>query len=214
MSYVIDTIPEVLFEQIQHHSLPEEILSGYEPLRVETSGGDVDTSQSITGTLLIKKIADRYWNVSRIDVFTQKYEKPKAFIGSREVSVSFSHTTDALAAAISDSFNVGLDMESIGRPVHKRLAERMKHFAESPLLYIENEWIRIWTLKEAALKMIGTGLRKPMNSVQISQTDKYRFSVQFDDGMRAKICSFPNHDHWISICYRQLPDKKIIDSKI
>ncbi|PWN07047.1 4'-phosphopantetheinyl transferase family protein [Rhodohalobacter mucosus] len=213
MSYVIDTIPEVLFEQIQHHGLPEEILSGYEPLRVETSGGDIDTSQSITGTLLIKKIADRCMDVSRIDVYTEKYEKPKAFIGSREVSVSFSHTTDALAAAVSEKYNVGLDMESMGRPVHKRLAERMKHFEESPLLYEQNEWIRIWTLKEAALKMIGTGLRKPMNSVSIIQMDKYGFSVQFDDGMRAKICSFPNHGHWISICYRQLPKKHIIDSK-
>jgi len=206
LSFVIDIIPEVLFEQIQHHALPEEIVSGYEPLRVETTGGDVDTSQSITGTLLIKKIASRYMDVPRIDVLTEKYEKPKAFIGSREVSVSFSHTSDALAAAVSERFNVGLDMECMGRPVHKRLAERMKHFEESSLLYSENEWIRIWTLKEAALKMIGTGLRKPMNSVSISQTDKYRFSVQFDDGMRAKICSFPKYDHWISICYRQLPN--------
>lgn len=205
MCYVIDTVPEVLFEQIQHPALPDEILSGYEPLRVKTSGGDVDTSQSITGTLLIKKIAARYMEVSRIDVFTRKYEKPKAFIGSHEVSVSFSHTQDALAAAVSDKYNVGLDMECKGREVHKRLAERMKHIDESAILYHENEWIRLWTLKEAALKMIGTGLRKPMNSVLIRQTDDFSFSVQFDDGKQAKICSFPNHDHWISICYRQLP---------
>lgn len=204
MCYVIDTVPEVLFEQIQHPALPEDILSGYEPLRVKTSGGDVDTSQSITGTMLIKKIASQCMDVSRIDVFTQKYEKPKAFVGNHEVSVSFSHTQDALAAAVSDKYNVGLDMECKGREVHRRLAERMKHFDEPDVLYSENEWIRIWTLKEAALKMIGTGLRKPMNSLLIQQTDDFLFSVRFDDGKHAEICSFPNHDHWISICYRHL----------
>lgn len=209
MGYVIDTIPEALLERIEHHALPEQIISAYEPLRVETLGGDVDTSQSITGTLLIKKIASDFMEIPRIDVLTVRYEKPKAFIGNREVSVSFSHTHDALAAAVSDEYNVGLDMERMGRNVHERLAERLKHSGEPEVLYRENEWIRIWTLKEAALKMIGTGLRKPMHSVCLEQENESRFSVQFDDGKRAKICSFLHHDHWISICYRQNTITKI-----
>jgi phosphopantetheinyl transferase (holo-ACP synthase) len=203
MGYVIDTIPEALLERIEHHALPEQIISAYEPLRVETSGGDIDTSQSITGTLLIKKIASDFMEIPRIDLLTMRYEKPRAFIGSREVSVSFSHTRDALAAAVSDNFNVGLDMERMGRHVHERLSKRMKHSGEPEVLYRDNELIRIWTLKEAALKMIGTGLRKPMKSVCLEQDDESLFNVQFDDGKRAKICSFLHQDHWISICYRQ-----------
>lgn len=203
MSYVIDYNPEALLERIEHHTLPGQIVTGYEPLRVETAGGDVDTSQSITGTLLIKKIAGNYMDIPRIDVFTRRHEKPQAFLGNQEISVSFSHTVDALAAAISGQYSVGLDMEQTGRSVHERLAKRMKHSGESALLYSENEWIRIWTLKEAALKMIGTGLRKPMNSVKIEQERESTFSVQFDDGMRAKISSFQHQEHWISICYSQ-----------
>lgn len=168
---------------------------------VETAGGDVDKSQSITGSILIKNIADEYMGIPRIDVFTEKYEKPKGFIDSNEVSVSFSHTDSGLAASVSLEHNVGLDMEETGRNVHERLASRMRHPDEGDQLYKEHELIRIWTLKESALKMIGTGLRKPMNSVIIKQTDTGLFSVRFEDAREATICSFQHENHWVSICY-------------
>lgn len=146
-------------------------------------------------------MADEYMGIPKIDVFAEKYEKPKAFVDKDEVSVSFSHTDTGIAASISKELNVGIDMEKRDRKVHERLAERMKNREESAALYNENELIRIWTLKESALKMIGTGLRKPMNSVIIKQKDSGIFSVRFDDASEATICSFRHEDHWVSICY-------------
>ncbi len=196
---------KILPELIVHPSIPEEVIVAYEPLTIETIGGDRDTSESITGTILLKRMADQFFNGKSIDVFTKKYEKPQAFIDGEEVSVSFSHTQDAIVAAISTSMNVGVDMEATTRHVHDRLAARMKSKDEKSTLYEANALIRVWTFKEAALKMIGTGLRKPMNHVTVSTENEHHFNAEFDDGNRAKICSFIHQDHWISICYKILP---------
>ncbi|WP_176719443.1 4'-phosphopantetheinyl transferase family protein [Rhodohalobacter halophilus] len=192
-------------ERIKHSSIPGEIIVAYEPLVIETTGGDMDTSESITGTLLLKKMADKYLNGTTIDVYATKNEKPKAYIDGQEVSVSFSHTDHAIVAAISRTLNVGVDMESVNRKVHERLSKRMLAPNEGNGLYHENPLIQIWTFKEAALKMIGTGLRKPMNHVSVSNEDENLFNAEFDDGKKAKICSFQHQEHWISICYEKLP---------
>lgn len=192
-------------KKLEHSSIPGEILVAYEPLVVETTGGDVDTSEIITGTLLLKKMADKFMDGAKMDVYATKNEKPKAFIDGTEISVSFSHTDDAIVAAVSKSLNVGVDMEREERKVHDRLSKRMYSPNEDNGLYEENSLIRIWTFKEAALKMIGTGLRKPMKHVAVSNVGENLFNAEFDDGKKAKICSFTHQEHWISICYEKLP---------
>ena len=97
---------------------------------------------------------------------------------------------------------VGCDMESASRKVHPNLVKRMKHPDESSALYNKFEPVRIWTLKESALKMIGTGLRKPMRTVCVSHLNQNIFEVEIDNGNRAKICSFIYEEHWISVCYQ------------
>lgn len=188
-------------ERLSHPNLPDDIILAFEPHRIETTGGDIDLSESLTGTLLLKKMADTYMNIPQIDVITAKYEKPKAFVDAEELSVSFSHTKTGLSAGISKTSIVGVDMEHVERTVIPRLTQRMKHPEENQILYENSVPIRIWTLKEAALKQIGTGLRKPMNSVKITQISSAVFDVEFDNGKQAKICSFQHKDHWISICY-------------
>jgi phosphopantetheinyl transferase len=188
-------------KKISHASLPGGIVVAYEPLKTETTGGDRSTSESITGALLLKKMASHYLEGSTLDVFTPRNEKPQAFLDGEEISVSFSHTDDAIVAAISRTYNVGIDMEHSERVVHERLAPRMKAKHENSHLYSQHPLIQIWTFKEAALKMIGTGLRKPMNSVQIDPFDEFIYEAQFDNGRKAKICSFNHQEHWVSICY-------------
>lgn len=194
---------KILPELLNHSSIPGEIIVASQPLAVETTGGDKEWSESITGTLLLKQMAEEFMGHKRIDVYTPKYEKPKAFIKGEEISVSFSHTDDAIVAAISTGLNVGIDMEHAGRKVQERLAFRMQAPGEKNLLYENHPLIRVWTIKEAALKMIGTGLRKPMNQVTVHMDGEFTFNVQFNDGKKAKICSFSHQDHWISICYQK-----------
>lgn len=164
---------------------------------------DQHLAESTAGSQLLVYMAEHMMGEPHLHVHTQKYEKPRAYLDRQEISVSFSHTDDALAAAVSKKWIVGCDMERAGRTVHERLAVRMHHPDEKGKLYESYQLIQIWTLKEAALKCIGTGLRKPMNSVKIIPSGQFLFDVEFDDGKKAKICSFQHQEHWISICYHK-----------
>jgi phosphopantetheinyl transferase len=188
-------------ERIYHPDLPDNILVSYAPVIIPKKGQDVNQVETHAGSYLLKKMAENWLSIKEMEVQAAKNEKPKAFAGGKELSVSFSHTNEALSAAISKEWIVGCDMEAVGRKVHPKLVERMKQPEERSELYSELDPIRIWTFKESALKMIGTGLRTPMKSVKISRERSSLFTAVFQDGRRAKICSFEHKNHWISICY-------------
>lgn len=182
--------------------LPDEIFLCYQLHPPIEDHVDVASLHNQSGSDLTERMIRHFMQASEIEVITQKNEKPSGVADGKEVSVSFSHTDTAVVSAISSKWTVGCDMESASRNVHPRLIERMKHPEEEPALYENLEAVRIWTFKEASLKMIGTGLRKPMHSVHIEQVDNRRFDVEIDNGNRAKICSFEHKGHWISVCYK------------
>jgi len=191
-----------LAKRIRHIALPEEIVLSCELITEIDESKNRDEVESVSGAVLIRSMANKYLSVKNLEVYTPKSEKPKAFVGDNELSVSFSHTKEAISAAISFDYLVGCDIECYDRAVSPALMTRMKGLHETEELY-RLEPIRIWTFKEAALKMIGTGLRKPMNSVNIDQIDTNLFDVEIDNGIRAKICSFKHKNYWISICYQK-----------
>lgn len=192
----------MLNDRIKHSELPDEIIVAFELSMSGDELNDHDESEAISGSTLIRRMAKKFLSVKELEIYTPKNEKPKAFIGDNELSVSFSHTRNAISAAISFDYIIGCDTEHIGREVNPSIIDRICGKNEDKNLYNHNEAIRVWTCKEAALKMIGTGLRKPMNSVRIEKIDEFSFDVDFNDGKRAKICSFQHRDHWISVCYR------------
>ena len=191
-----------LTKRIRHIALPEEIILSCELITEVDEAKIRDEVESVSGAVLIRSMAKKHLSVNQLDVYTPKSEKPKAFVGENELSVSFSHTKEAIAASISFDYLVGCDIECTDRTVSSALVVRMKGEKESSELY-KLEPIRIWTCKESALKMIGTGLRKPMRSVNLYQSDVNLFDVEIDNGIRAKICSFKHKNYWISICYQK-----------
>lgn len=191
-----------LNNRITHSGLPEEIIVSFEIITDGAKSDDHDEIEAISGSTLVRRLAKKYLSVRELEIYTPKNEKPKAFIGDTELSVSFSHTKDAISAAISFDYIVGCDTEQLNRIVNPSIIDRIFCENETKSLYDSCDAIRIWTCKEAALKMIGTGLRKPMKSIRIEKIDDFLFEVDFNDGKRAKICSFQHRDHWISVCYR------------
>jgi phosphopantetheinyl transferase len=191
-----------LTETLKQKGLPESISVYYEPVQLFEQLKNRQEAESHSGSYLIRKVARKYMAAKKVDIVAKKYEKPRAFINNHEVSVSFSHTRTGLALAISEFHTVGCDIELQDRNVTARLVERMKHEKEDELLYEENSAVQIWTFKEAALKMMGTGLRNPMHNVRITGGEQGVFDVEINNGIQAKICSFQHCRHWITICYR------------
>lgn len=181
--------------------MPHSIYVATSFIQIHSENKTPDQSETRSGKCLLKYMISEKLNNSDTEFTTLKYEKPIARAGGRPVSVSFSHTNEAVSAAISDFWVVGIDMESAERQVGSSLAERMKHKEETLKFYDEYPIIQIWTMKEAALKAIGTGLRKPMNSVRLEAISNYLFNVEFYNGTTAEICSLNHAGQYISICY-------------
>jgi phosphopantetheinyl transferase len=188
-------------DYIQHQDLPVGILLCFKFLDLP-SAGDMESLESHHGKIMIKEMAKRWFDETNPKIDTLKNEKPRVWINGQELSVSFSHTRKAISTAMSQNLNVGCDMEAINREVSGLLIKRIQHPDEDMKLYSAISPVRIWTLKESGLKMIGSGLRKPMSGVKIEQESRYLFAAEFHDGKRAKICSFQYKEHWISVCYQ------------
>lgn len=126
--------------------------------------------------------------------------KPFASNGDTEMFVSFSHSKNNVFCAISDSTDIGLDTEWLDRKVDKRVVKRILG---------ENEWevfsdedpILLWTIKEAAVKCLGTGLRTNLKELEIQKKGDLEFTVRINDEKTFQICSFQKLNHQISIAY-------------
>ncbi len=94
-------------------------------------------------------------------------ERGKPFAVNCNVNFSISHSGDYVVCAVSDN-EIGIDIEKT-RPVNARTAERFA--CPDELDYInseENGFFKIWTLKEAYFKCIGTGLGADIKNVSFS----------------------------------------------
>ena len=104
------------------------------------------------------------------------YGKP-FIIGYPNIHFNISHCREAVLCVVS-SRPVGVDVESI-RSYKDSLVEYTMnpqeiaqiHQAERP----EAEFIRLWTMKEATTKLIGTGISNDMKTVL--DTTKYKYTT-------------------------------------
>lgn len=193
------------YRNLTHSSIPVGLYAGISllPDKGDKHSAMEHSVESHSGRELLRKLIFDQYGSSNPSFTTLKNEKPSAKQDDKVLSVSFSHTSESVAAVISKKWVVGIDMESSYRQVNDHLLKRMKHENEAFKLYERNPIIRIWTMKEAALKAIGTGLRQPMNSVHIESVKRQTFSVRFHNGIESEIISFQMWDQWISICYIQ-----------
>jgi 4'-phosphopantetheinyl transferase len=111
-------------------------------------------SQTVRGT-----IAPEAWRFGRT-----KMEKPVALNGPKTLSFSCSHTEWASIIAVSADREVGIDIEASVIPSTEQWLTDMFTASERaaintlPVSERDSAISRLWTLKEAYLKMLGTGI--------------------------------------------------------
>ena len=124
--------------------------------------------------------------------------KPYGVVGDRTIGVSISHCRSMLLCGLHAGGEIGIDVEPDERRVHPRLLERICHPEEQSGLPDDLCCIRMWTIKEAALKYMGTGLRMAMNKIRLDMTGEHQFTAIMEPGNIA-ISSFPFRNHWIAV---------------
>lgn len=124
--------------------------------------------QSVGAGMLLKK-ALKMHGVLENSLFIGEHGKPEA----EGIYFNLSHSGDFVACAVSDRYPVGCDIEAV-KEMDERVAERFFGSTENEYLNSiseekrDEEFIRLWTLKESYLKMTGEGLSVPLNDIELT----------------------------------------------
>jgi 4'-phosphopantetheinyl transferase len=110
----------------------------------------------------------------RLAFSTNEFGKPR-LAGGGHVHFNLSHCGERAVLAISDASEVGIDLER-ERPIeHVDLAMRYFHPNEVAAITASRDeteqrraFFLVWTLKEAVVKALGTGLSTPLNSFEVA----------------------------------------------
>ncbi|MCP9292652.1 MULTISPECIES: 4'-phosphopantetheinyl transferase family protein [Gracilimonas] len=136
-----------------------------------------------------------------VDLVKEEMGKPYAQHHNELIYVSFSHSPQKVYCALSLSKNIGLDVELADREINPAVVKRILNDEEQDALASE-EPVKLWTVKEAAVKCLGTGLRTNLNDLTILKNQKNRFSVRFNNDKLFEICSFRVTNHQIALAYQ------------
>lgn len=156
--------------------------------------------EKAAGRSLISDIVAERLGEENLKIESAENQKPFASYNGRPVQISIAHTRNMICAAVSERKRLGIDLEPVQREVNPRLRKRILHQNESEVLQ-KIPTLQLWTIKEAALKWLGSGLRTDMNSVHVVSAENPLFHMKFPDGRHAVVCSFEYSSHWISIAY-------------
>ena len=124
---------------------------------------------SVLAYLLLKKGLREAYGITENPVFEYGEHGKPSIVGHPEIHFNLSHCKEAVVCAVSDS-PVGADVESI-REYHESLVRYTMN--DDEVHQIESSehpdvaFIRLWTMKEAVLKLIGTGISNDIKNVLV-----------------------------------------------
>ena len=116
--------------------------------------------------LLLKKALRKEYGLTENPLFEYGPHGKPFIVGHPEIHFSLSHCREAVACAVSNR-PVGIDVESVQR-YRESLAQYTMNDEEQQLIAAAKRpdvaFIRLWTMKEARLKLTGEGITNDLKS--------------------------------------------------
>jgi 4'-phosphopantetheinyl transferase len=124
---------------------------------------------SVLAYLLLKKGLREEYGITENPVFEYGEHGKPSIVGHPEIHFNLSHCKEAAVCVISNH-PVGIDVESI-REYRESLVRYTMNDDEVRLIesseHPDVAFIRLWTMKEAVLKLIGTGISNDIKNVLV-----------------------------------------------
>ena len=116
-------------------------------------------TDTLAGRILLRRILQERFGISPCDTVIAIRENGKPYLRDHpEICFSISHTKNCVACAVG-KIPIGIDVETVSRKDHSRVAARM--FTDNEKVMADKgttEFFRIWTMKESFAKMVGDGI--------------------------------------------------------
>ena len=141
---------------------------------------------------LLKRGLAEVYGIRENPVFEYNEHGKPMIVGHPEIFFNLSHCKEAAICVVSDQ-PVGVDVESV-RSFNENLVRYTMNEAEVKEIESAEDqavaFIRLWTMKESALKLIGTGISNELK--QVLQQKNLQFQTFVDTQRRFvySICRF------------------------
>ncbi len=145
---------------------------------IESITNESKKMQSVYGEWLVKTVSANLLNTNIENIIIER-KNGKPFIKNFPLFISISHSGNFVAAAFSEH-EIGIDIE-VMREIDFKTAKRV--LTDSDLEFLNSQenkadaFLKIWTAKEAYLKMTGDGI-KGMNKISYNQLKPLHFFEQ------------------------------------
>ena len=173
----IITETEVFFGQSKDFSLDNSELSSYinkdDQVKAEKLRSIEDKRTVLICNTFLRMILSRKLNKNPHDIIYIEDITGKPRIKDNPIFFNISHTRDSFAIAISEQFNIGVDLEKVNRvldiePVIRRVFSRKENeYIHRSGGKTRDRFFLLWTRKEALLKAIGTGIISQLSDIEV-----------------------------------------------
>ena len=137
---------------------------------------------------LLKQGLREAYGITENPVFEYNEHGKPSIVGHPEIYFNLSHCMEAAVCVISDH-PVGIDVESIREYKDSLVRYTMNDAEIQQIESAENPasaFIRFWTMKEATMKLIGTGISNDMKTV--IDTQRYHYTTVEKDSYIYTVC--------------------------
>ena len=126
---------------------------------------------------LLKEGLHKEYGITENPIFEYNEHGKPSIVGHPEIYFNLSHCKEAVVCAISNH-PIGVDVESIREFKDSLVNYTMNDDEVREIEASENPasaFIRLWTMKEATMKLVGTGISNDMKTV--IDTAKYKYTT-------------------------------------
>lgn len=168
------------------------LLSAEEQERIDRKKKAADKKCSLAAFFLLNRMLKEYYGIDKVDISRTQTGKP--YLLDSNIYFSISHSGEYVAVATNES-EIGIDVERV-RECRADVKQRI--CTETELSYIGSDDIKfltVWTIKEAAVKMTGIGV-KGLRKIELD----FSGGNIFVNLAGAKVETYRENDLIVSIC--------------
>ena len=140
--------------------------------------------------LLLKRALREEFGITENPLFEYGEHGKPSIVGHPEIFFNLSHCKEAVACAVSRR-PVGIDVESV-REYKESLARYTMNDSEMSQILSAKcpdvAFIRLWTMKEARLKLTGEGISRDMKQVLVGDDHNYTTVECLEKGYVYTVC--------------------------